>query len=84
MRGPLCLDQSELGQVPAQRIDQLGSLTHEQLPSAVQHEHGLLFLALDGHEPHGRPRYSLANGGSICRIVLASLNRPGIFGGSNS
>src|SRR4051812_13150059 len=47
MRGALCLNQTELGQMPAQSIDQLGSLAHEQVASTMHNQHRLLLLAFE-------------------------------------
>ena len=48
--GALCLDQTELGQMPTQSVDQLGSLAHEQVARTMHDQHRLLFLALDRYE----------------------------------
>ena len=47
MGRPLWKDQTELGQVTPQRIDQLGALANEALVGSERHGAGLMFGALD-------------------------------------
>jgi hypothetical protein len=71
-RNTLRSDETELRQVPADRIDQLRPLPNKQIASPVNHQQGLLLLAFDRHEAHGWAAHSLADGGSIGCIVLAA------------
>src|SRR6516164_1912304 len=64
---------AELGQVPAQRIDQLGALAHQQITRAMLHQLTLLLLRLDPHEPHRRPPHGLADCRGVGGIVLVAL-----------
>ena len=47
--GALCVDQTELGQMPMQSVDHLGSLAHEQVASTMHDQQRLLLLALNPH-----------------------------------
>jgi hypothetical protein len=60
--------------VPAHGVDQLRALAHEQVAGTVQHQRRLLRFALHRHEPHGGPRYRLADRRRVGGIVLAALD----------
>ena len=66
-------DDAELGQMPAQGVDQHGALTHEQITGAVDGQRRLLRFALDRDEPHRRPGHRLADRRGVGRIVLVPL-----------
>jgi hypothetical protein len=68
----LRLDDAELGEVPADRVDQLGALADEQVAHPVQHQRRLLRLALDRDEAHRRPCHRLADGRGVGGVVLAA------------
>jgi hypothetical protein len=67
-------DHAVLGEVPAQRVDDLGALADEQIARPEDHSRCLLSLALDGHEAHGRALGDSANRLSVGRIVLLPLD----------
>src|SRR5829696_4494313 len=73
-RQPLRSNDAVLGQMTAQSIDQHGPLPHEQLARAVEHQHGLLLWAFDGHIAHGRAGHGLANTRSIKRVAFAAFD----------
>ena len=58
---PFRRDDAELGHVPADRIRQHRALTHQKLPTAMQHQARLLLLGLRRHKPHRGPRHRLAD-----------------------
>jgi hypothetical protein len=60
--------------VTAQGIDQHGSLPHEQVAGAVEHQHRLLLRALDSHIAHGRAGHGLADPLRIKSIDFAALD----------
>jgi hypothetical protein len=60
--------------VAPQGIDQHGSLAHEQVASAVEHQYGLLLRTFDDHIAHGRTGHGLADAFSIKRIALAAFD----------
>ena len=62
------------GEMAAQRIDQLGSLAHEQVSGAEEHGTCLLLLGLHGDKPHGRPRCRFGDCRRIGGIVLLALH----------
>lgn len=70
----LCRDYSELGQVRAQRIEELRALADQQISASVQHESGLLIDCFDWHEPHAGSCDSLTNCRRIGIIVLRPLD----------
>ncbi len=54
-------DDAEFGQVSAQRVDQLRTLTDQQIPRLMQSKRGLLIDRLDGREAHRWPCRRLAD-----------------------
>lgn len=58
----------------AQRVDQLGSLAHEQVSGAEEHGTRLLLLRLHGDKPHGRPLCRFGDCLRIGGIVLLALH----------
>ena len=73
-RQPLGSNDAVFGQMTTQSIDQHGPLPHEQLACTVEHQHGVLLRALDGHIAHGRAGHGLAYARSIKGIALAAFN----------
>ena len=59
-----------LGQVTAERIDQLRALANQEITGAKQHGARLLLLGLDRHIAHGRPDRRLTDGFCVGRVVL--------------
>ncbi|MBA7592789.1 hypothetical protein ES708_34983 [subsurface metagenome] len=73
--GPLANDVSKLGEVPAQRVDQLGPLTHEQVARTEHHCRSLSLRALALDEPHRRALRRLANRFRVGHVVLLPLHK---------
>jgi hypothetical protein len=74
MSGSFGHDKAELGQMPAQGIDDLGPLPHQEI-AGPEHESGSLgLLAFGSHEAHGRALGGLADRLGICGIVLLPLD----------
>ena len=48
-------DDAQFGQMGAQGVDRLCSLTNQKVAGPVSHRRCLLRFALYGNEPHGRP-----------------------------
>src|ERR1019366_26873 len=71
---PLRGDQPKLGSVSADRVDQHGPLTHQQLAGSMQRQHALTLGALDRHEAHRRPGYRLADRFGVGSSVLLPTN----------
>jgi hypothetical protein len=67
-------DQSELGELAPQRVDQRSTLSHQQLARPVQHQARLLLGTLDLDKSHCWPGYGLADRFRIDSIVLAALD----------
>ena len=67
VRWSLRHDDAMLGQVTAERIDQLRALANQKIPGAKQHGARLLLLGLDRHEAHGWPD---------CRLMRWLLRPP--------
>ncbi len=57
-----------------QRVDRLRALTNQKVAGPVSHRR-LLSLALDGNEPHGRPRRCFRNRLGIRHIVFLALHQ---------
>src|SRR5687767_784115 len=60
--------------MPAQSVDDLVSLAHQQISGFEYHGRGLLLLTFDRDKAHGRPLSGLANGLGVGRIVLLPFN----------
>ena len=71
---PFGPDEPELRQMPAQGIDDLGPLPHQEIARPEHDSCGLGLLALGRHEAHGRALGRLADGLRIRRIVLLPLD----------
>src|SRR5262245_49593751 len=69
----LCRDNTELGQMPPDRVRQHRTLTNKKLPATVQHQARLLLLRFRCDKSHRRPRHSLADGSRVVGVVLAAL-----------
>ena len=67
-------DDAELGQMGAQRINGLCSLSHQQVSYAVLHELRLLLGCFYWHSAHRRSPDRFAARHSIDRIVLVALD----------
>src|SRR5829696_7682963 len=74
MNRPFGGDHSELGQVPAERVDGLRALANQQVPRAEHDGGGLLVRALEGHKAHGGALSGLADGLGIGHVVLLPLD----------
>src|SRR3954449_3733725 len=74
MRRALACDQAVLGQMTADGVDDLRALADQQVAGPEHDGRGLLGLALDGDEPHGRALGRLADRFGICGIVLLPLD----------
>ena len=61
---------SIFAEVATKRVDQLGALTHQQIPRAKHCRQRLLCLALDCDEPHRRALCDLADRFRVARVVL--------------
>ena len=66
--------ETEFGEMPADRVNQLSTLPQQQSSGSVQHHRGLLRDRLDRHKAHVRPNHRLADGLGIGRIVLVGLD----------
>jgi hypothetical protein len=66
------LDDSELGELTAQRVGDCGALVDQQLPRRVLHQRRLLLFRLDRNEPQIWPRRRLADGARIVGVGLAA------------
>src|SRR4051794_9221186 len=60
--------------MPAQRIDQLGSLPNEEIARAEDHGASLLRLGLDRDKAHGGSRSRLCDRLGVGRIVLLTFD----------
>jgi hypothetical protein len=70
---PLRNNYTKLGKMAAQRIDQHGPLTDQQISRAVQHQNRLLLDALDRDKPHIWPHDCFADRFGIHCVVLTAL-----------
>jgi hypothetical protein len=66
-------DDAELSQMPAQGIDDLGSLLHQEITGAEHNRRCLSLVAFGSHETHRRALGRLADRFRIGRIVLLAL-----------
>ena len=67
-------DKAELEEMPAQGIDDLGPLPHQEIARPEDESGGLGLLAFGSHEAHGRALGGLADRLGICGIVLLPLD----------
>src|SRR3954463_11561507 len=74
MSGSFGHDKAELGQMPAQGIDDLGPLPHQEIAGPEHESGGLGLLAFGSHEAHGRALGGLADRLGIRGIVLLPLD----------
>ena len=74
LRRALRDDHAELTAMPPERIDQHGSLAHQQVARPVQHQNRLLFRRLHRRKPHGRAHPRFADRFRIRGIVLVRLD----------
>ena len=75
MRCALGRDPAILGQVPTDRVAELGPLPHRPIARAEHQRGRLLLLGLYRHEAHARPLRRLADRLGIHRIVLMPLHK---------
>src|SRR4051812_33828475 len=67
-------DKAELEEMPAQGIDNLGPLPHQEIARPEHESGGLGLLAFGSHEAHGRALGGLADRLGIRGIVLLPLD----------
>ena len=67
-------DKAELEEMPAQGIDDLSPLPHQEIARPEYKSGGLGLLAFGSHEAHGRALGGLADRLGICGIVLLPLD----------
>lgn len=71
---PLGCDQSELGEMSAQRIDHLRPLPDQQIPQPENHAETLLLWRLYFDKTHSRPTARLRNSLCIRHVVFLALH----------
>src|SRR5262245_6910045 len=81
MRRPLWCDPTKFGEVSPDRVDELGSLPHQQVTGPKHETRRLLLLALHSHEAHVRPLRCFANCLGVDRVVLLPLHERLYIGG---
>src|SRR5512133_3783832 len=74
MRDALRKDVAVFRQEPAQGIDALGALTHQEITRSKNDAIRLLLLTLYRHEAHARPLRRLTDGFGVGRVVLLPLD----------
>ena len=74
IRRPLRGHDAMLGQMTAQRVDQLRALADQKIAGPEQHGARLLFLGLDRDEAHGRSARRLGDRLRVGRVVLLALD----------
>src|SRR6516162_10936026 len=74
MGNALRKDVAVFQQVPAQSVDALGALPHQEVPGSKHDAVRLLLFALDRNETHARPLGCFTDGLCIGGIVLLSLD----------
>ena len=60
--------------MPAQRVDALRALTHQEISGSEHDTIRLLFLRLDRNKAHTRPLRRFTNGLRVGHVVLLSLD----------
>jgi hypothetical protein len=68
-------DVAVLKQVPAQRVDALRALTHQEIPGSEHDAIRLLLFGLDRNEAHARPLRRFTDGLGIRCVTLLSRLR---------
>src|SRR5208283_2931066 len=81
IRWPLRRHDAMLGQMTAQRVDELRALAHQNIPGPEKHRARLLVLGLDLDEAHGRPACRLRNRLGVGGVVLRPLDERFDIGG---
>jgi hypothetical protein len=71
--GALRCNDAELGEMSAQRVDQLRLLADQRLTHPVDRQRALLLLALDRDKPHARSLHRLADRLGVSPVVLLAL-----------
>src|SRR5215469_18173244 len=74
MGDALRTDVAIFQQVPAQSVDALGALAHQQIAGSKDDAVGLLLFALDPNKAHARPLRRFTDGLGIGGIVLLPLD----------
>jgi hypothetical protein len=74
MRWTLSSDEAVLGKVTAERVDDLRTLSHQQVPCSKHNGACLSILALHSNKTHRRALRGLANRLGLGRVVLLSLH----------
>src|SRR6201987_4839998 len=74
MGNALWKDIAVFHQVPAQSVDALGALTHQEVPGSKHDAVRLLLFGLDRNEAHARPLGCFTDGLRIGGLVLLSLD----------
>ncbi len=74
MGRPLREDQTELGQVAPQRIDQLRALADEALVGSECHRSCLMFGAFHRDAMHVRAQHGFGDRRGVCRVVFLPLD----------
>ena len=67
-------DNTELGQVRADCVDDRGLLSDEEMPRTMQHQATLLLGRFGRHEAHARPLHRLADGLGIGGVILLAFD----------
>jgi hypothetical protein len=73
--------RSNHSEVTPDRVDELGSLPHQQITGPKHQTCRLLLFALHGHEPHARSLRGFADCLGIDRVVLLPLHKRLYVGG---
>ena len=71
---PLRRDDAVFRKMPAQGVDQLGALAHQEVARPEDHRPGLLIFGFHSNKPHCRPRRRLGDRLRVRRVVLLSLD----------
>ena len=74
MNWPLCGNDPDLGEMPAQAVEDLGTLPHQHLAHLVVHQHCLIIDGADLDEAHRGTRHRLADRRRISSIILLPFN----------
>jgi hypothetical protein len=67
--------ETKFGEMPADRVNQLGTLPQQQSSGSVPHHRGLLLDRLDRHEAHVGTNHRLADPLGIGCIVLVGFDK---------
>ena len=81
MRRPLGCDPTIFSEVTPDRVNELGSLPHQQITGPKHQTRRLLLFALHRHKPHARALRRFADRLGIDRVVLLPLHKRLYIGG---